>query len=189
MVNEIIRQRKSIISFLPLEIEDEKIQLLFEAASLAPSSRNEQPWSFIIAKRKNEENFNNLLNLMNEKNQLWAKDASLIAVAAAKKNFTSNDKLNKHYFYDVSSAVANLTYQAVSMGLFVHQVGGFNSEKARLDLNIPDGYDPVVMLAIGYNSSDEKFPNSGKPRKSIEEFVFDGQFGNSTKLRLEILSN
>jgi nitroreductase len=140
MVNEIILKRRSIKTFLPGNINDEKIEALFKAASMAPSSMNEQPWSFILAKKEDEDNFNKLLNLMSPKNQIWAKDSSILLVAIAKRNFSLNNKVNKHYIYDVSSAVANLTYQALSIGLYVHQVGGFDVERSRTELNIPDEY-------------------------------------------------
>lgn len=187
MINEIVSKRKSIKSFLPIEIEDEKIRLLFEAAALAPSSHNEQPWSFIIAKHNNKENFISLLGLMNEKNKLWAKDASLISVAVAKKNFTVNGKQNKYNFYDVSSAVANLTFQAVSMGLSVHQIGGFDNDKARQVLNIPDEYEPVSMMVIGYSADTTNTYYNSKVRKSLDEFVFEKQFGNPVNLKSDVL--
>lgn len=185
MVNEILLKRKSIKTFLPGNIDDEKIEALFKAASMAPSSMNEQPWSFIIAKKEDEDNFNKLLNLMSQKNQIWAKDSSILVVAIAKRNFSLNNKVNKHYIYDVSSAVANLTYQALSIGLYVHQVGGFDVERSRKELNISDQYDPVVMLSIGYNAGDDNIINT-KPRKNLKEFVFEKQFGNPANFRSEV---
>lgn len=186
MINDIINRRKSIKSFLPIEIESEKIRLLFEAAALAPSSHNEQPWSFLIAIRNDRENFMNMLELMNEKNKFWAKDASIISLAIARKNFAFNGKQNKYYFYDVSSAIANLTFQAISMGLFVHQVGGFDSDKARQMLNIPDHYDPVSMLVVGYSANEKEIGTNGKTRKPLEEYVFERQFGNPANLKSDV---
>lgn len=188
MINDIILRRKSIKEFQPLEIDDEIIEILFEAASFAPSSYNEQPWTFIIARRNDKENFSTLLNLMSDKNRLWAKDASLIILAVAKKNFTVSNKPNRYYFYDVSGAVANLTFQALSMGLSVHQIGGFDTDNARLTLKIPSEYDPVVMIVLGYgakNSNNTKV----KIRKPVSQFVFEKEFGNSVLINNEIFTN
>lgn len=185
MINETILKRKSIKNFLPVNIDNYQVELLFAAASFAPSSMNEQPWAFIIAKREDEQEFNLLVNLMNEKNRMWAKDASLLAVVLAKRNFSLNNKPNKHSFYDVSSAVSNLTYQALSMNLQVHQIGGFDIEKTRAQLIIPEIYDPVVMLAIGYSATEEDALNT-KARKNFNEFVFEKKFGNPINMRTEV---
>lgn len=189
-MNKLILKRKSIKKYSHIAVEDEDIQLLFKAASLAPSSYNEQPWSFIMARSNDLHNFNNLLSLMSEKNKEWAKDAPLIVLAVAKRNLTVIDKPNKYYFYDVSSAVANLTYQALSMDLYVHQIGGFDSHKAKTVLNIPDEYEPVVMLVIGYNADEvNETNNNNKIRKPISDFVFDNQFGNRAYANNEVIIN
>jgi nitroreductase len=189
-MNKLIQKRKSIKKYSQIAVEDEKIQLLFKAASLAPSSYNEQPWSFIIARGNDLQNFNYLLSLMSEKNKEWAKDAPLIVLAAAKRNLTIIDKPNKYYFYDVSSAVANLTYQALSMDLYVHQIGGFDVVKAKSVLNIPDEYEPVVMLVIGYNADETDESNThNRIRKPISDFVFEKKFGNPAEISNEILIN
>jgi len=189
-MNKLILDRKSIRKFSQTAIEEDKIQLLFKAASLAPSSYNEQPWSFIIGRGNDLQNFNNLLSLMNENNKEWAKNAPLIVLALAKRDLTVNNKPNKYYFYDVSSAVANLTYQAVSMDLFVHQIGGFDVVKAKTVLNIPDEYEPVVMLVIGYNADETNETNiHTRIRKPISDFVFDNQFGNRAYANNEVIIN
>lgn len=185
MINETILRRRSIKHFLPANIDNYQVELLFTAASLAPSSMNEQPWAFIIAKREDEQQFGSLLNLMNEKNRIWAKDASLLVVVLAKRNFSLNNEPNKHYFYDVSSAVSNLTYQALSMDLQVHQVGGFDVERTRTQLMIPDSYEPVVMLTVGYSATDADVLNT-KPRKNFSEFVFEKKFGNPVYMKTEV---
>ncbi|HSL89741.1 MAG TPA: nitroreductase family protein [Ignavibacteriaceae bacterium] len=189
-MNRLILKRKSIKKYSHIAVEDEKIQLLFKAASLAPSSYNAQPWSFIMSKSSDSQNFNNLLLLMNEKNKEWAKNAPLIVLAVAKKDLTINNKPNKYFFYDVSSAVANLTYQALSMDLFVHQIGGFDSVRAKTDLNIPDEYDPVVMLVIGYNAEEAgDIYTQNKIRKPLSDFVFEKKFGIPAEINNEVLIN
>lgn len=184
MLNELLIKRRSIKSFSSLEVEDSKIELLFQAASIAPSSYNEQPWRFIYAKKENQAEFERLLNLMSDKNKLWAESAGLLVLAVSKKNISVNGRFNKYHFYDVSSAVANLTFQALSMNLFVHQIGGFDSEKSREQFQIPEEFEPVVMLAVGYSEESEIL---SKPRRTLSEIVFEGRFGNPAKIQKEIL--
>lgn len=188
MVNNIISRRKSIKSFQPVELGDEIIKSLFEAAALAPSSHNEQPWVFILAKRKNKKEFENMLSVMLEKNSAWAKNASLIVLAVGKKNFSVYNKPNKYFMYDVSSAVSNLTMQASSIGVIVHQIGGFDSDKAKEIFNIPEEYAPVVMLAIGVkNELDTEYMYMLKERKTVDQFVFENQFGKQAELSSELI--
>lgn len=185
MVQELIIKRKSIREFKNRAISEGELLSLFEAASLAPSSYNEQPWRFIIAERDNEAEFFKMLSLLMDKNQEWAKNASLLVLVVAKSNLTRYDKPNKYKLYDVASAVANLTFQAASMDLSVHQMGGFNSEIAKEGYEIPDGFEPVVVLAIGEsaqsiaNEDNELLEDRLKTRKNLSQSVFTKKFGNS----------
>ena len=122
---------------------------MFEAARRAPSAFNEQPWRFILAARNNSEEFKSILETLAEKNREWAINASLLVIVLAKKNLSRNQKFNKHYMYDTASAVANLTFQANSLNLYVHQMGGFSSEIIIEKYSVSDEFEPVVVLAIG----------------------------------------
>ena len=176
---KIIKNRRSPVVFSSKLIESEKIELLFEAARWAPSSMNEQPWRFIYASQEDETAFSRLYHCLAEGNKPWNKKIPLLVVGIAKLNFDYKNRPNKHAKYDLASAVANLTYQANSMDLWVHQMGGFDPEKAKNDLNIPEGFEPVVMLAIGYlgdvQNADEQLKKreiAERIRKPLSQFVF-----------------
>jgi nitroreductase len=130
------------------ELSDDDMMSLFEAARWAPSSSNNQPWRFIYAKR-NTEYWDKLFNLMVEGNKLWAKTAALLVVVISRKNFEHNKKPSKTYQYEAGSAWENLALEATSRGLSAHGMAGFDYEKARTDLNIPDNFDVMAMIAIG----------------------------------------
>ena len=89
-------------------------------------------------------------------------------------------------------AVANLTFQATALDLYVHQMGGFNPEKARELFAIPGGFDPVTMLAIGYlgepDMLDERLRErelSPRTRRPLAEFVFEEKWGKTASVVAE----
>jgi len=181
MLNNIIVKRKSILNFEKNELGEDIIISLFEAARRAPSAYNEQPWRFILADRRNSEEFNNILETVFEKNKEWAINASLLVIVLAKKTLSRNNKLNRHYLYDTASAVANLTFQANSFDLYVHQMGGFDSEKVIEKFSVSDDFEPAVVLAIGeksYSENDEKSEQSELNRIPLERILFENKYGN-----------
>ncbi len=107
-------------------------------------------------------------------------------ISVAKLYFERNNKPNRHAFHDVGLALGNLTLQAQSLGLFVHQMGGFEVEKTQAIYHIPDNFEPVAAIAIGYqgdvNQLDadlQKRQLSSRSRKSLEDFVFTNDWGHS----------
>ena len=124
-----------------------------------------------------------MLNCLAETNQLWAKNAPVLMIAVAKLHFDHNGKSNRHAFHDVGLAVANLTVQATALDLFVHQMAGFDIEKTRHEYEIPEGFEPVSGLAIGYLAKPDQLPDSlrekelaPRVRRPIKEFVFTGNW-------------
>ena len=185
-VIDLIKERWSPRAFSSEPIENEKIMSLLEAARWAPSCFNEQPWNFIIFKKENEKEFQNIINVLSPRNQLWAEKAPLIILSVGKSNFERNEKPNKHALHDVGVAVSNLTMQATAMGLFVHQMAGFNSQKSKELFDIPNGYEPVAAIAVGYYGNTEDLPEelkssetSKRSRKSINDFSFEGKWNNN----------
>jgi nitroreductase len=183
-INENIAKRWSPRAFQDRLVEKEKIAALFEAARWAPSSRNEQPWRFVYATKDEPENFEKILSTLVEGNYVWAKNAPLLMIGIAKENWDFNGKPNGHAVYDLGQSVANLSIQATNMGLHLHQMAGFSAEKAAEVLNIPEGYQPKVAIAVGYLGKPEQLPEKlakreveKSSRKPIAEIAFRGSFG------------
>src|SRR5437660_6858724 len=149
-IEEILRQRWSPRAFSDRNVEAKKLLSLFEAARWAPSSFNEQPWSFIVATKDNPSEHAQLLNCLMEKNQQWARLAPVLMLSIAKLNFEKTGKPNRHAFHDVGMAVGSLLVEATALGLFVHQMAGFSVEKARAVFSVPAGFEPVAAIAVGY---------------------------------------
>lgn len=178
-----LQQRWSPVIFSGKPVPPDLLNRLFEAARWAASSSNEQPWSFVVANAAEPELFSRLANCLNPGNA-WAKQAPVLALSVARVTLAGDVKPNRYAFHDTGMAVGNLLAQATAEGLFVHQMGGFNVEKARVDLQVPAGHDPVAMIAIGYygdpgNAAAGLREREMQPRgrKHLDEFVFRGTWG------------
>ena len=182
-VLETIQNRRSRRAYLDKPIEQEKIQSLFEAARWAPSSVNEQPWTYIYATKDQTELWEKLFSTLNEGNKTWAQNAPLLILSLARKNFLKNDQPNGSAKYDLGGANDFLSFQATHLGLNVHQMGGYDREKAKQNLNISDAYDLGVVMAIGYPGDPEMLAENLKQRELAprlrylqEEFVMNKPF-------------
>jgi len=164
-VVDLIEQRRSRRAYSSQPIEQEKIQSLFEAARWAPSSMNEQPWAYLYATSDQPELYNELLNVLNESNRVWASHAPLLILSMARKTHFRNGAVNVAAKYDVGAANAFLSMQATHMGLNVHQMGGYDRQKAIENLNIPETHEPIVIMAIGYLGGQENLSENLKQRE------------------------
>ncbi len=160
-----IHERRSRRAYSDMPIEQEKITSLFEAARWAPSSNNEQPWTYIYATKDQTELWSTLLSILHAANQVWATNAQLLILSLARKNFLRNDQPNGSAKYDLGGANAFLSLQATHLGLNVHQMGGYDHQKAKELLNIPDHYEFGVMMAIGYAGDVEMLDENLKQRE------------------------
>ncbi|MCU7496967.1 MAG: nitroreductase [Ignavibacteria bacterium] len=189
MVHDLIKKRYSTRTFSEKLIDSDIILSLFEAARWAPSGGNEQPWRFIIAGKNDPENYWKIFSAINEGNKLWAINAPLLVVGVTKLERGIDKKLNKYAFYDLASAVANLTLQATSKNLYVRQMGGFNPLIIRELFDIPENFEPAIVLAAGYKTEESNIPENlmmrekaPRQRKPLSEIVFSGKFGTPADL-------
>jgi len=160
-IHELIQNRWSPRSFDPnKEVSDDDLKALMEAARWAPSCYNDQPWRYIVCvKAKDESTWQNALTLLAEKNQLWAKNAPILMLAAAMETFNHNGKPNRWAIYDTGAASASLCLQATALGLAVHQMGGFDAEKAREVFDLPEDCQPMAMMAVGVQADADSLPD------------------------------
>jgi nitroreductase len=186
-INELIKTRRSPRAYAETDVEVWKLNALFEAAKWAPSAMNEQPWRFIYAaKNGNPDSYEKIFSSLMEGNQTWAKSAPVLIVLCAKMNFSGQqNQLNKYAFYDAGLAMANALFEATELGLWVHQIGGFYPDIIKKELNIPEGFEPVVVATVGYLGDPNTLPENLKEReiaprkrKEISEIVFNGKWEN-----------
>lgn len=153
MILDAIQQRRSAMSFLPETIEQDLISQFLEAATLAPSAFNEQPWRFYVTTRQNMEAFNLMLSTMSQSNQNWAQNASVLVATAALTNVTRTGEPNYHALHDLGMATALLMIQAQALGLVSHPLSGFSYETLRERFNIPESQTIGAMVAVGLPGS------------------------------------
>src|SRR5919107_130532 len=182
-ITPLLLNRWSPRSMTGEEMDDDTIMSLFEAARWAPSSYNNQPWRFIYAKR-NTPYWNRLFDLAAEPNKVWAKNAALLVVVVSNKHFDINGKYSITHQYDAGAAWENLALEASSMGLVAHGIQGFNYERAREDLEIPDSFDVMAMIAIGKRGPKENLPmnlqekEEPNGKKTLRDIVMESPFRN-----------
>jgi nitroreductase len=188
-VHELISNRWSPYSFDPRKVTDDDLRSLFEAVRWAPSSYNEQPWSYIVATNKDPDEFQRLLSCLVDANQAWAKTAPVLAMGITNLAFTRNGKPNRAAMHDLGLASANLVFEATARSLVVHQMIGILPDKARELYEIPEGHEPLTALAIGYAGDPDMLPESmrerdltRRPRKPLGEFLFSGKWNNKSGL-------
>jgi nitroreductase len=186
-VHDLIAERWSPRAVSDKPVAPDVLQSLFEAARWAPSSSNEQPWAYIVATKDDAENFAKLLSVLVPFNVTWAQRAPVLALAVAELAFAKNGTPNRNAQHDVGAASAWLTVEATSRGLFVHQMAGYDHDKARQVFGIPAGWEPIAAIAIGYPGDPDSLPQplrdrEGAPRtrKPISEFVMSGSWGKKS---------
>lgn len=188
-VDEIFLERWSPRS-LSNEMNDEEFNILLEAARWALSNSNSQPWRFLYAKNGSK-NWERFFGLLAEFNQLWAKNAAYLVVLISRKSFEANEKgeekENKLHMLGAGSALMSLALQARMKGWIAHGMAGFDYEKTREELKIPEDFEVDCMIAVGkqgeISSLPERMQQSEKPnsRKSLKEISHEGNFPEEWK--------
>jgi nitroreductase len=182
-VDPLIASRWSPRAYDARPVEPEKLQSVFEAARWAASASNLQPWYFMVG-LKGDDVYEKIAGSLVEFNQLWALNAPVLVLAIA-KTINAKGQPNLSYAYDLGQAVATLSLQAMSLGVYTHQMGGFDADSASKALEIPDEYKVFVAFTLGYRDKPEKLhPNllslesSPRLRRPVGETVFTGYFGH-----------
>jgi nitroreductase len=162
-------------------LDDRELSRLFEAARWAPSTYNEQEWLFLYA-RRDSSHWPTFFGLLTEANQAWCHRAAVLMVVLSHKVFARNGNPNPVHTFDAGAAFENLALQGAAMGLVVHGMAGFDRDKARASLGIPDDYDVEAMVAVGHPGDPADLPEplrqreEPSDRKPITEIAREGAF-------------
>jgi len=189
-IHDLISHRWSPRAFDAKPVEKEKLRSLFEAARWASSSYNAQPWHYIVATKDDPENYAKVLSTFVEFNQSWAKNAPVVALSVASHKMPHDGSQNRHAFHDVGQASANLSLEATSLGLQVHQMAGIDPEKAREVFGIPEHFEAVAGIALGYPGDPMTLPEGrmrdgetgARQRKEASSFVYTGKWGHTSPI-------
>ncbi|MHA3772981.1 nitroreductase family protein [Verrucomicrobiota bacterium sgz303538] len=166
-------------------ISDQEMLTLFEAARWAPSTYNEQEWRFLYARRDTAQ-WPVFFDLLVKGNQAWCARAAMLVVILAHKVFARNGKPNPVHLFDCGNAFENLALQGTAMGLVVHGMQGFDFEKARTSLAVPDDYAVVAMFTVGRPGDPADLPEEIRERevpsgrRPVQQSICEGPFAFPT---------
>ncbi|MDR1952501.1 MAG: nitroreductase family protein [Elusimicrobiota bacterium] len=171
-LDKIIAQRKSVRDYKDIPVEVEKIKQILEAARLAPSACNKQPWIFVVANtpKAKEEVMKFGLGEMMVSNE-WAASAPVIIVVCSKKEFITHSLAEKlqgveYHLIDIGIACQNLVLKATELGLGTCYIGWFNAKAIKKVLDLPLSYKVECLIALGYPKENNQNQTS---RKSMDE--------------------
>ena len=191
-IHKLLARRWSPRAFAGRTVTPDRLGSLFEAARWAASCYNEQPWRFLVAGKGQPQAYEDLLSCLMEANQVWAASAPVLALCLSRKTFARNGSPNAYHRHDLGLATASLALQATALDLYVHVMAGILPDKARETFSVPEEYDIVTALAIGYPGDLEDLPDTlqaaeREPRRRmpLEDLVFSGTWGNSADFTQE----
>ena len=180
-VDPMFLDRWSPRAFSSEPVQRELICTLFEAARWAPSSGNHQPWLYLYADKEPE--LPVFLSCLSERNQLWAREAPVLAFVLSHKFAKGKDTPNRWAPFDTGASWMCVALEARKLGLYTHAMAGFNADHVYERLKIPrEKFDVWAAIAIGWmgdpadlpsDFAQREFPSSRKP---LEEVVTAGFF-------------
>ena len=186
-IHPLLKERWSPLAFAETPVPPAALLTLFEAVRWSASSFNEQPWRFIVGARDgDEETYQKILETLVPGNQAWASTAPVLILGIARSTFSHNGAPNAVALYDLGQAVGSLTFQASELGLYLHQMGGYDKEAARKAFAIPDDYALAAVIALGYEGDLSRLPDEklqarhsspSRVRKPLSELIFSGGDG------------
>jgi nitroreductase len=154
----VILERHSPKAYDPdKKVSREVMHSVLEAARWAPSANNRQPWFFLVFDDTDSEAREKARSVLNEGNRIWADRAPVLVLACA-RIIRDNGKPHRYADHDLGLANENLLLQTYASGLISHPMAGFDKQAAREQFSIPEDYQPMVMIAIGYPGDDSEMP-------------------------------
>ena len=180
----IIVERWSPRAFDASDLPQADLDVILEAAGLAPSAFNYQPWRFLYAHHADEALFAQFLALLVEFNQGWAKNASVLIFVVSEEAMVTDKGSNPNHShsFDAGAAWANLALQATALGYYAHGMTGVDFDAARTALNVPEGFRVEAAVAIGPQTTPEGLPEYLRERevpstrKPVGEIAWSGAF-------------
>ena len=171
-------------AFAESQIEDQALMSFFEAARWAPSSMNAQPWRFVYVKR-GERGWLPFLNTLSNTNKSWAAKAAALIAFVSKQTLEFGDKVvaSPTHSFDTGAAWMSFALQASLAGWHTHGMAGFDGERLRGVLAVPETFAIDAVAAIGKIGDGADLPENLRARevpsdrKSLADLVFSGSFG------------
>ena len=185
-IHDLLARRWSTRAFDAAKpVTREQLTTLLEAGRWAPSCNGDEPWRYLVWDRaRDPEGFQKAFDCLSDNNKKWVKNVPLLMLSCAGSNFAATGKPNRWTQHDTGAASLSIALQADVLGLAVHQMGGFDAEKARAAFGIPAEYTPMAMIAVGYQAAPDVLDEETKKkeltpraRKPLGEKFFEGGWG------------
>ena len=190
-IHDLLKRRWSPRAFDPNRpVTREQLKVLLEAGRWAPSCNGDEPWRYLIwDKGRDPQGWQKAYDCLNENNKKWVKNVPLLMLSCAGSAFEATGKPNRWTQHDTGAASVSMALQAVAMGLVIHQMGGWDADKARAAFAIPPEYTPMAMIAVGYQASPDILDEETKAkemrprgRKPVVERFYEGGWGKGIAL-------
>lgn len=169
----------------------EQLVTILEAGRWAPSCNGDEPWRYLVWDRaRDPDGWQKAFDCLTESNKKWVKNVPVLMLSCAGSAFGATGKPNRWTQHDTGACSVSMALQAVALGLIIHQMGGFDVEKARAAFAIPADYTPMAMIAVGYQAGPDILDEETKAkelrpraRKPLSERFFERGWGNAVELK------
>ncbi|MFA6571028.1 MAG: nitroreductase family protein [Bacteroidota bacterium] len=184
-IHELIARRWSPRAYdISKIVSRDMILSLCEAGRWAPSCFGDEPWRMIVLDRQNDPSaWERGFNCLSDWNKKWVKNAQVLFIVCADSKFR-NEKANRWGQYDTGAASENICIQAVALGLVAHQMAGWNKADLRSSFQIPEQFEIMAMIAVGYqaepdilDSEMKKTELDSRKRRPLGSEFFEGKWG------------
>ena len=189
-INSLLARRWSGRAYDPLRaVAREQLLALLEAARWAPSCYGDQPWRYIVCDRNvDAASWQRALACLVEGNRSWARNAPVLLLSIAGSRFNHDSQPNRWAQHDTGAASMSLCVEATARGLMVHQMGGFDADRAHESFAIPDDFVPMAMITVGYQLPEQDIPedlrareHAARQRRPLAETFYAGAWGSAFK--------
>lgn len=176
-VNPLFVERWSSRSFADQPVPQDVLYTVLEAARWAPSSNNLQPWLFYIAQTEEEREL--FKEFILPGNRIWSDKAPVLILLATDTRRDENGGVNGAHAFDAGAAWGSIALQAHLLGLATRAMGGYDRNKAREILDIPEYIELQAVIALGYRAGldtlDERFREREIPneRRSLSDSILE----------------
>ncbi|MDR0429724.1 MAG: nitroreductase family protein [Tannerellaceae bacterium] len=165
---ELMKKRCSIRNYASTPVDSEKLNYVLEAARVAPSAVNYQPWYFLLIKE--EKNREKLIECYPRE---WIKTAPMFIVVCGDHNQSWKRPADKKDHLDVDAGIVteHICLAAAEKDLGTCIVCHFDMPLLKKNFNLPESIEPVVIIPIGHPAETNLFEKTPRKRKTIEEIV------------------